>query len=104
MKKSIATLAARLLTSAAFMLATTPAAAADVAINIGIPAVVVQPRPVYIQPQYESEWRERQVRAAAWRSNPTPVVVVQHAHPVHKKHHHKHHGKHHGKHNHKHDD
>src|SRR5687768_1495047 len=112
MKKTITILAAGLLTSAACMFTVAPATAADIDINIGVPTVVAQPRPVYVQPQYEMDWRERQARAAAWRANPVvyapPVKTVVHSHGVHKKHHHKHHVKHHGKghakHHGKHDD
>lgn len=109
MKKIIAILATGFLTSAISMLATAPAAAASVDINIGVPSVVVPQRPVYVHPQYESDWRERQARAAAWRStavkHPTVAVPATHGHVVHKKSKHKkHHGKHHGKHYDKHDD
>jgi hypothetical protein len=107
MKKTIAILAAGLLTSAISMLATAPAVAASVDINIGVPTVVAQPRPVYVLPQYESDWRDRQARAAAWRNNPANhgqvVSTAAHGHAAHKKaghkkHHPKHHGKHHDKH------
>lgn len=105
MKKIITVLAAGLLTSTISLLATLPAAAASVDINIGIPTIVAQPRPVYVHPQYELDWRERQARAAAWRNNPANhgqiVSTEAHSHVVvnkkakHKKHHGKHQGKHH---------
>lgn len=114
MKKIITILAAGFLTSVMSMLATAPAAAASVDINIGVPTVVTQPLPVYVHPQYESDWRERQARASAWRSNPvnytTLAAPVTHSHAAHKKSKHKkskhkkHHQKHHGKHHDKHDD
>ncbi len=113
MKKIITVLAAGFLTSAISMLATMPATAADIDINIGIPTVITQLRPVYVQPQYETDWRERQARAAAWRNNPANhgqiVSNAAHSHVVHKKvmhnkHHHKHNGKHNGRHHDKHDD
>jgi hypothetical protein len=91
--------------------------AATVDINVGLPGVVVQPQPVYVQPQpvyvqprpvyvqaqHESDWRERQVRAATWRDNPQnhgQVVSAQaHARNDMRK---SKHGKHHGKNKHKH--
>ncbi|RBA24558.1 hypothetical protein EV677_0205 [Herminiimonas fonticola] len=42
--------------------------AANVDVNIGLPGVYVEPRPVYVQPQYENDWRERRVRANQWRA------------------------------------
>lgn len=42
--------------------------AANVDVHIGVPGVYVEPRPVYIQPQYENDWRERRVRANQWRA------------------------------------
>jgi hypothetical protein len=109
MKKIITILAAGFFTSAMSMLATAPAAAASVDINIGVPTVVTQARPVYVLPQYELDWRERQARAAAWRNNPVSHPAVDtpeiHSHVVHKKSmHKKRHQKHHGKHPDKHDD
>lgn len=106
MTKAITLLAAGLLTSAVFILVSTPAAAASIDINIGVPTVIEQARPVYVHPQYESDWRERQARAAAWRasqaSQPSTVTHVTHTHVVqekakNKKHPHKHDGKHPGK-------
>ncbi|MDQ9169400.1 hypothetical protein Q8A64_03135 [Oxalobacteraceae bacterium R-40] len=103
MKKIITVLAAGFITSAISMFATVPSAAASVDINIGVPTVVTQARPVYVHPQYESDWRERQARAAAWRNNPANhgqvVSTAAHNHAEHKKaghkkHQHKHHGKH----------
>jgi hypothetical protein len=84
MKKYL-TVTASLVAGAALMLAAIPAVAATIDVNVGIPGVIVQPQPVYVQPQpvyvqprpayvlveHENEWRERQVRAAAWRDNPT---------------------------------
>lgn len=113
MKKTIPILAAGLLTAAMSMLATLPATAADIDINIRVPTVITQPRPIYVQPQYETDWRERQVRAAAWRNNPANhgqlVSTAAHSHGahkkvVHKKNHPKHSGKHKGRHHDKHDD
>lgn len=83
MKKYL-TVAAALVASATLMLAVAPAVAASVDINIGVPGVYVQPRPVYVQPRpvyvqprtvyiqpnYEQEWGERRVRAIEWRDNP----------------------------------
>jgi hypothetical protein len=102
------TVTASLLAGATLMLATVPAVAANVDVNIGVPGVYVQPqpvyvqpRPVYIQPQYESDWRDRHVRAVEWRDNPRNhgQVVSANAHArndirksKHKKH--KHHGNH----------
>lgn len=77
MNKYLTAVAAGLLAGAALMLTAAPAMASSVAINIGVPGVIVepqpvyiQPRPVYVQPQYESDWRERQVRAIEWRDSP----------------------------------
>lgn len=42
--------------------------AANVDVNIGLPGIYVEPRPVYVQPQYENDWRERRVRAEQWRA------------------------------------
>lgn len=82
--KNYLTVAASLLAGATMMLAAAPALAASVDINIGVPGVVVQPRPVYVQPRtvyvqprtvyvqpdYDREWSERRVRAIEWRDNP----------------------------------
>lgn len=77
MNKYFTIIAAGLITGSTLMLATAPAAAASVDINIGVPRVVtqpqtvyVQPRTVYVQPNYEQEWAERRVRATEWRANP----------------------------------
>ncbi|OGB20611.1 MAG: hypothetical protein A3I66_22865 [Burkholderiales bacterium RIFCSPLOWO2_02_FULL_57_36] len=83
MKKYL-TVVAALAASATLMLAVTPAVAANVDINIGVPGVIVQPRPVYVQPRtvyvqprtvyvqpnYDQEWSERRIRATEWRNNP----------------------------------
>lgn len=103
MNKKFVTLAERLIAAAALMMAIAPAIAAGVDINIGFPGVVVQQRPVYIQPQYETEWSGRQARAQQWRDNPKNHVHVvnasAHAGKADKKHkHNKHHGK--GRHGH----
>ncbi|MDB5796492.1 MAG: hypothetical protein JWP36_394 [Paucimonas sp.] len=59
---------------AALVLAAVPAVAASVDVNVMLPGAVVQPvyqpRPEYVHPRYESDWRERQARAQAWQSNP----------------------------------
>lgn len=83
--KNYLTVAASLLAGATLMLAAVPATAATtVDVNIGVPGVVVQPRPVYVQPRtvyvqprtvfvqpdYDREWSERRVRAVEWRDNP----------------------------------
>jgi hypothetical protein len=50
----------------------------DVGINIGVPVysqapvyveqpVYVQERPIYVQREYEGDWRERQARAHRWQ-------------------------------------
>lgn len=100
MKNKFVTLAERLIAGAALMIAIAPAMAAGVDINIGFPGVVVQERPVYIQPQYETDWRERQTRALQWRDNPKNhghvVKAAAHAGKPDKKHKHKH-KNHHGK-------
>ena len=43
--------------------------AASIDVNIGLPGYYVEPRPVYVQPQYENDWRERRVRAEQWRAD-----------------------------------
>lgn len=68
--KKFHTIAAGLVAGATLMLAAGSGVAATVDIHVGIPGVYIQPRPVYIQPQYEIDWRERQMRAIEWRNNP----------------------------------
>jgi hypothetical protein len=110
--KNHTNIAAGLFASAMLTVLAVPAGAATVDINIGVPAVAVQPqpvyvqpqtvyvapRPVYVQPQYEEDWRTRQARATAWRDNPANhgQVVSASAHArndVRKSKHKKHHGK-----------
>ena len=70
--------------------------AANVDVNIGLPGVYVEPRPVYIQPQYENDWRERRVRAEQWRAEDHHDHDDNGNHKSHKKHKkHKHNHKHH---------
>ena len=93
MNKYVTRIAAGLISGATLMLTAAPALATSIDINIG-----VQPRPVYIQPQYEVDWRERRVRAAEWRANPNnhgyAVSAAAHArHDARKSKHKKHHGK-----------
>jgi hypothetical protein len=109
MKKYL-TIAAGVIASATLMFAAAPVVATNIDVNIGVPAVVVQPQPVYVQPrpvyirqQYENEWRERQVRAIEWRDYPEnhgqEVSAAVHArNDARKNKGHKHHGK--GKHGH----
>ena len=82
MKKYL-TVAAGIMAGATLMMLTTPAMAGgvDVGVNIGLPGVYVQPRPVYvqpeavyvqtrpvyIQPEREQDWRERRLRARQWQ-------------------------------------
>lgn len=54
----------------AFLFAAMPAVAASVDINVVVPGVYLQPRPVYVLPRYEQDWRERQARAIEWRDGP----------------------------------
>jgi len=75
MKKYVS-VAAGFLVRVLLIAVTAPAVAATIDINVGTPAVVQQPpvymmpRPVYVRQQYESDWRERQLRAIEWRDNP----------------------------------
>ncbi|HTN64628.1 MAG TPA: hypothetical protein VL051_00395 [Burkholderiaceae bacterium] len=101
--KNTLTAAAALIAGAAFMLAAMPAMAASIDVNIIVPGAYVQPRPVYIQPQYEQDWRERQVRAIEWRDAPRnhgqAVSAAAHErNDARKNGHHRHRG--HGKHGH----
>ena len=59
--------ASTLLAGLAFI-AAAPSMAANVDVNISLPGYRVEPRPVYVQPQYENDWRERRVRAEQWRA------------------------------------
>lgn len=75
--KKILSIATGFIAGATLVLAVTPAIAATVDINVGVPGVVLQPQPVYVQPrpvyiqqQYENDWRERQLRAVEWRDSP----------------------------------
>lgn len=77
MNRTLVSLAERLIAGVALMLSMAPALAASVDVNIGFPGIVVEQRPVYVQPQYENDWRERQVRARQWRDNP-----INHGHMV----------------------
>jgi hypothetical protein len=68
---------ASLIAAAVFVLATTPAVAAAIDVNVMLPGAPVQPvqpvympRPDYIDARHEADWRERQARALAWQSNP----------------------------------
>ncbi len=62
-------ISAGLIAGATLILSAGPSAAANIDVNVVLPGVYV-PRPVYVQPQYEIDWRERQARALAWRDNP----------------------------------
>jgi hypothetical protein len=68
MKKHLV-IAAGILACTTLYISATPASAADVGISIGVPVpgVYVQERPVYVRPEYERDWRERQQRAYQWR-------------------------------------
>jgi hypothetical protein len=57
-----------LLTGFALMMAAAPGIAANVDVNIGLPGFYAEPRPVYVRPEYENDWRERRVRADHWRA------------------------------------
>lgn len=102
MKKYL-TVAASLIAGATLMLAAVPGTAATVDINVVVPGVYVQPRPVYVLPQYENDWRERRLRALEWRDDPRnhgqEVSAAAHARNDARKHRHgKHYRK--GKHGH----
>lgn len=62
-------ISAGLIAGATLILSAGPSAAAGIDVNVVLPGVYM-PRPVYVQPQYEIDWRERQARALAWRDNP----------------------------------
>jgi hypothetical protein len=69
--KKILFIAAGLIIASTSFIATSRAVAADVAVRIGVPGVLVQERPVYerpvyVRPEYESDWRERRERARRW--------------------------------------
>jgi hypothetical protein len=83
--------------SATLMLVAVPGFAAGIDVNIIVPGAIVQPRPVYIQPQHEHEWRERQLRAVEWRDGHHHGHAVRTTAHEHKNAHKKNHGKHHGK-------
>lgn len=68
--KKFLTMAAGLIAGATVLFGATPAAAAGIDVNVIVPGVYLQPRPVYVPPQYEQDWRERQVRALEWRDAP----------------------------------
>ncbi|MFC7298059.1 hypothetical protein [Herminiimonas aquatilis] len=74
------------------LMAAASSMAASVDVNIGLPGYV-EPRPVYVQPQYENDWRERRVRASQWRAEDHHDHGNNKPHKKHKKpkHHHKHH-------------
>jgi hypothetical protein len=57
-----------LLTGFTLMMATASGIAANVDVNIGLPGFYAEPRPVYVRPEYENDWRERRVRADHWRA------------------------------------
>lgn len=75
--------ASALLAGVTILFAAVPGAtAASVDINIGVPRIVtqpvyVQPRTVYVQPDYEQERAERRARAIEWRNSP-----ANHGHAV----------------------
>ena len=77
------------------LMAAAPGMAANVDVNIGLPGVYVEPRPVYVQPQYENDWRERRTRAEQWQAEDHHDHGNHYGqHKSHKKHHdnkHKHH-------------
>lgn len=72
--KTYRRIAAGLIAGAALALAVVPAVAASIDVNVVLPGAVVyspsMPRPAYIDPRYEADWRERQLRAQAWRDSP----------------------------------
>jgi hypothetical protein len=70
MKKYLTSATAGLIACATLMLLPVSATAASVEFNIGVPLAVTQPRPAYVLPQYEIDWRERQIRASEWRARP----------------------------------
>jgi ABC-type sugar transport system substrate-binding protein len=79
------------------MMAAASTMAASIDVNIGMPGFV-EPRPVYVQPQYENDWRERRVRANQWRAedrhdhdDDDHKSHKKHKKNKHNKHNHKHH-------------
>ena len=78
------------------LMAAASSMAANVDVNIGLPGYRVEPRPVYVQPQYENDWRERRVRAEQWRAEDHHDHHDNGNHKSNKKHKkHKHNHKHH---------
>jgi hypothetical protein len=65
MKKYLV-IASGLIACSTLFIAASPAAAADVAVRIGVPGVYVQERPQYVRPEYENDWRARRERAYRW--------------------------------------
>jgi hypothetical protein len=74
------------------MMATAPAGAANVDVNIGLPGFYAGPRPEYVRPEYENDWRERRVRADHWRAE--DHHDDRHDHHDNRRWHGKHHDKH----------
>lgn len=64
--KKILVIASGLIACSTLFIAASPAAAADVAVRIGVPGVYVQERPQYVRPEYENDWRARRERAYRW--------------------------------------
>jgi hypothetical protein len=64
--KNYRRIVAGLIAGAALVLSAGSSVAAAIDVTVVLPGV----RPVYVQPVYENDWRERQARALAWRDNP----------------------------------